>query len=104
MEPLHVAHLMVLAMWLGVVVTEVLFEFAGSDADSLHQDCDIVGRSGFQPDLHVVGVPAAANRRRERAAGIPAADLEPGGGRRGLRDPRSLSRSGLFPGLRDLPE
>jgi|SRR5436189_3541824 len=35
MEPLHVAHLIALAIWLGVVVTEVLFEFAGSDAESL---------------------------------------------------------------------
>jgi hypothetical protein len=35
MEPLHVAHLIVLGMWLGVVITEVLFEFAASDADSL---------------------------------------------------------------------
>ena len=35
MEPFHVAHLVVLGMWLGVVITEVLFEFAGSDADSL---------------------------------------------------------------------
>jgi hypothetical protein len=35
MEPLHVAHLVVLAMWLGVVITEVLFEFAASDAESL---------------------------------------------------------------------
>src|SRR5436309_15450614 len=35
MEPLHVAHLIALGMWLGVVVTEVLFEFAGSDAESL---------------------------------------------------------------------
>ena len=35
MEPLHLAHLIVLGMWLGVVITEVLFEFAGSDADSL---------------------------------------------------------------------
>lgn len=34
MEPFHVAHLTVLGMWLGVVITEVLFEFAGSDADS----------------------------------------------------------------------
>ena len=31
MERLHVAHLMVLGMWLGVVITEVLFEFAGSN-------------------------------------------------------------------------
>ena len=35
MEPFHVAHLVALAMWLGVVITEVLFEFAASDADSL---------------------------------------------------------------------
>jgi hypothetical protein len=35
MEPLHLLHLIALGMWLGVVITEVLFEFAGSDADSL---------------------------------------------------------------------
>ena len=35
MEPFHAAHLVALGMWLGVVITEVLFEFAGSDADSL---------------------------------------------------------------------
>ena len=35
MEPFHLAHLVVLGMWLGVVITEVLFEFAGSDPDSL---------------------------------------------------------------------
>ena len=35
MEPVHVAHLMVLSVWLGVVVTEALFEFSGSDAESL---------------------------------------------------------------------
>ncbi len=35
MEPFHVAHLGALGIWLGVVITEVLFEFAGSDADSL---------------------------------------------------------------------
>jgi hypothetical protein len=35
MELLHVAHLMVLGMWLGVVITEALFEFAASDAESL---------------------------------------------------------------------
>jgi len=34
-EPFHLAHLVVLGMWLGVVITEVLFEFAGSDAESL---------------------------------------------------------------------
>ncbi|WP_410970084.1 hypothetical protein, partial [Salmonella sp. SAL4458] len=35
MESLHLAHLIVLGMWLGVVITEVLFEFAASDAESL---------------------------------------------------------------------
>ena len=35
MEPFHLAHLIVLGMWLGVVITEVLFEFAASDAESL---------------------------------------------------------------------
>ena len=35
MEPFHVAHLVALGMWLGVVITEVLFEFAASDAASL---------------------------------------------------------------------
>ena len=35
MEPFHVAHLVALGVWLGIVITEVLFEFAGSDADSL---------------------------------------------------------------------
>jgi hypothetical protein len=35
MEPFHVAHLVALGMWLGVAITEVLFEFAGSDADFL---------------------------------------------------------------------
>jgi hypothetical protein len=28
MDPLHVTQLIVLGMWLGVVITEVLFEFA----------------------------------------------------------------------------
>jgi len=35
MEPFHLVHLIVLGMWLGVVITEVLFEFAGSDEQSL---------------------------------------------------------------------
>ena len=35
MEPLHLAHLVVLGMWLGVVITEVLFELTASDAESL---------------------------------------------------------------------
>lgn len=35
MEPFHVAHLVALGVWLGVVITEVLFEFTGSDSESL---------------------------------------------------------------------
>lgn len=35
MEPFHLAHLIALSAWLGVVITEVLFEFAGSDVASL---------------------------------------------------------------------
>jgi len=35
LEPFHVAHLIALSIWLGVVITEVLFEFTSSDADSL---------------------------------------------------------------------
>lgn len=35
MEPFHLAHVIALGMWLGVVITELLFEFAGSDAESL---------------------------------------------------------------------
>jgi hypothetical protein len=35
MEPLHLAHLIALGVWLGVVITEVLFEFAASDPESL---------------------------------------------------------------------
>jgi hypothetical protein len=35
LEPFHLAHLIVLGMWLGVVITEVLFEFTASDAASL---------------------------------------------------------------------
>ena len=35
MEPFHVAHLLALGVWLGVVITEVLFEFTGSDEESL---------------------------------------------------------------------
>ena len=35
MEPFHVAHVLALGVWLGVVIAEILFEFAGSDADSL---------------------------------------------------------------------
>lgn len=38
MEPFHLAHLIVLGMWLGVVITEVLFEFTASDAESLRAE------------------------------------------------------------------
>ena len=49
MEPFHLAHLIVLGMWLGVVITEVLFEFTASDAESLraaarfHYNVDLFG-------------------------------------------------------------
>jgi hypothetical protein len=135
MEPFHVAHLVVLGMWLGVVITEALFEFTASDEESLraaarfhynvdkfgelpilfavlvnpggarlatdvpalHQDCSIVGSSELQPDLHPVGIPTTSNQGRERPAGIPPPYLEPRGGRRSLRDSRSLSWAGLLP-------
>jgi hypothetical protein len=35
MELFHLAHLMVICIWLGVVMTEALFEFSGSDPQSL---------------------------------------------------------------------
>ena len=47
MDPLHVAHLMVLGMWLGIVITEALFEFSGSDAESLRA----AARSGLRRSL-----------------------------------------------------
>jgi hypothetical protein len=58
MEPLHVAHLMTLGIWLGIVMTEALFEFSGSDADSLraaarfHYTVDLFGEL---PVLSAVG-------------------------------------------------
>jgi len=125
---------MVLCVWLGVVVTEALFEFSGSDAESLraaarfHYTVDKYGelpillgvvvtgliltvRAWPLTSLHWikiaaslvavgVGDAAAAGPGREPAAGIPAADLEHGGGRRGVRDGRSLPRAGPFPRLR----
>jgi hypothetical protein len=48
-DPLHLAHMIALGMWLGVVITEVLFEFAASDAESLraaarfHYNVDLYG-------------------------------------------------------------
>ena len=59
MEPLHVAHLIVLGMWLGVVITEALFEFAASDAESLRAAARFhyrVDRFGELPILFAVFV------------------------------------------------
>jgi len=66
MEPYHVAHLVALAMWLGVVITEVLFEFAGSDADSLraaarfHYNVDKFGELPILVAVLVTGAILAA--------------------------------------------
>ena len=57
MEPFHLAHLVALGMWLGVVIAEVLFEFAGSDADSLRAAARFhynVDRFGELPVLFAV--------------------------------------------------
>lgn len=62
MEPLHVAHLMVLGIWLGIVLTEALFEFSGSDADSLraaarfHYTVDMFGELPILAAVVVTGV------------------------------------------------
>ena len=63
MEPLHLAHLVALGMWLGVVITEVLFEFAGSDPDSLRAAARFhynVDKFGELPILVAVLVTGAA--------------------------------------------
>lgn len=57
MEPIHAAHLTALGMWLGVVITEVLFEFTGSDAESLRAAArfhDTVDKFGELPILFLV--------------------------------------------------
>jgi hypothetical protein len=57
MEPYHLAHVIALGMWLGVVITEVLFEFAGSDPESLRAAArfhDNVDRYGELPILVAV--------------------------------------------------
>lgn len=57
MEPFHMAHLVVLSMWLGVVIAEVLFEFAASDAESLRAAArfhDKVDKFGELPILVAV--------------------------------------------------
>jgi hypothetical protein len=62
MEPLHVAHLMTLGIWLGIVITEALFEFSGSDADSLraaarfHYTVDMFGELPVLAAVIVTGV------------------------------------------------
>jgi len=62
MEPLHVAHLMALGVWLGIVVTEALFEFSGSDPDSLraaarfHYTVDMFGELPVLAAVVMTGV------------------------------------------------
>src|SRR5262245_19235644 len=69
------------------------------DAPALLQDWGVVGCSRRRLRLHALGIPAPANRGCGRPAGIPSAYLEPRRGRRNLRNPRSLSWPGLFPGV-----
>ena len=62
MDPLHVAHLMALGIWLGIVTTEALFEFSGSDPDSLraaarfHYTVDLFGELPILAAVLVTGV------------------------------------------------
>ena len=69
MEPLHLAHLVALGMWLGVVITEVLFEFAGSDPDSLraaarfHYNVDKFGELPILVAVLVTGAALAVQAR-----------------------------------------
>jgi hypothetical protein len=63
MDPLHVVHLIVLGMWLGVVITEALFEFAASDVESLRAAARFhynVDKFGELPILFAVLVTGAA--------------------------------------------
>lgn len=66
MEPLHVAHLVALSIWLGIVLTEALFEFSGSDPDSLraaarfHYTVDMYGELPILAAVVVTGVLLAA--------------------------------------------
>lgn len=70
MEPFHAAHLIVLAMWLGVVITEVLFEFTASDAESLraaarfHYNVDKYGELPILIGIVVTGAILAARAWR----------------------------------------
>lgn len=62
MDPLHVAHLLALGIWLGIVTTEALFEFSGSDPDSLraaarfHYTVDLFGELPVLAAVIVTGV------------------------------------------------
>jgi hypothetical protein len=62
MDPFHVAHLMALGIWLGIVLTEALFEFSGSDPDSLraaarfHYTVDMFGELPVLAAVIVTGV------------------------------------------------
>jgi hypothetical protein len=66
MEPLHVAHLMALGIWLGIVITEALFEFSGSDPESLraaarfHYTVDMYGELPILGLVVVTGLMLAA--------------------------------------------
>jgi hypothetical protein len=69
MEPFHLAHAIVLGMWLGVVITEVLFEFAASDPDSLraaarfHYNVDKFGELPILVAVLVTGTILAVRAR-----------------------------------------
>jgi hypothetical protein len=68
MEPFHVAHLIALGVWLGVVITEVLFEFTGSDAESLRAAARFhynVDKFGEVPILVAILVTGAILTERE---------------------------------------
>jgi hypothetical protein len=66
METLHVAHLMALGIWLGIIVTEALFEFSGSDPAALraaarfHYTVDMFGELPVLAAVVVTGAMLAA--------------------------------------------
>ena len=62
MEPFHLAHVIALGVWLGIVITEVLFEFAASDPESLRAAARFhynVDKYGELPVLSAVVVTGA---------------------------------------------
>jgi len=69
MEPFHLAHLIVLGMWLGVVIALVLFEFTASDAQSLraaarfHYNVDKFGELPILVAVLVTGTILAVRAR-----------------------------------------